>query len=168
MVIIILLNSSSAQNFYPLYSVFGHPEGVERCQRPPGPVSLHICSAQEVYDLLFNVARHRIESTDILRLTIPMECLFCCPLVHEGPEIGPRNLFDHYFQIPPRDIRNEKVEENNNRNRGYEETVPELITRLFEMKEINDNTAGLIHEYRSMYPGSNALSIVKIKIGDHF
>jgi hypothetical protein len=159
----ILLNSSSEYNFYPLYSIYGHSEGVERCQHPKRPLSLHICSAQEVYDLIFNAPRRRINSSDILQLTIPLECLFCCPLVRDGAGIGPRKLFDHYFGIPPLGRNNEEQDDNFNRNRGFEQNVPRNIASLFEMKETNDNSIGLIEEYRSMYPGSKALGIIKVR-----
>ncbi len=84
----LLLDSSASLNFYPIYSLYGLSEGVERCSRTTRPESLHICSAQEVYDLLFGTARSRIASTNLLDLSIPLPCLFCCPLVRDHPRGG--------------------------------------------------------------------------------
>lgn len=158
----LLLNSSSAQNFYPLYALYGKSEGVERCQKPPSSVLLHICSAQEIYDLVFGHPRQRINSTDLLQLTIPMECLFCCTLVRDRNEFGPRDLFDHYFKIPPRNNDKENQNDNERNNQGYDKEVPEIISALYKMETLNDNSVGLINEYRNQYPGSNSLSIIKI------
>ncbi len=135
----LLLNSSSAQNFYPLYALYGKSEGVERCQRPPSPVTLHICSAQEIYDLLFGRPRQRINSTDLLQLTIPLECLFCCPLVRDRNGFGPQDLFANYFKIPPRNNDKENQNDKERNNQGYEEKVPEIITALYRMESFYDN-----------------------------
>ena len=161
----LLLNSSSSHNFYPLYSLYGKSEGMERCQQPPSPVSLHICSAQEVYDLVFGQPRRRINSTDLLKLTIPLECLFCCPLTRKGRGFDPRKLFGHYFQVPPRTFNKDNRESFKNENRGFENEVPDILTDLYKMESLNDNSAGLINMYRSRFPGSNSLSIVKINEG---
>jgi len=51
--------------------VYAKTEGVERCKRRSEPTVLSICSAQETYELIFGSARRRIESADVLALTIP-------------------------------------------------------------------------------------------------
>ena len=61
-----LLNSSTIYNFYPIYSLYGFSENVERCRMlsyriPSNKSCLFICSAQEVYDLVFGSARKRIK-----------------------------------------------------------------------------------------------------------
>lgn len=157
----LLLNSSSRYNFYPLYALYGKQEGVERCKKPPKPISLHICSAQEIYDLIFGSARQRIESSDLLGLTIPLECLFCCPLVRDMDEVGPRRLFEHYFKTPPRKINEVNMNYDIKSDQGFEKQVPEIISVLYNLKEYNDNSSRIIREYRNTYPSSNALSIVK-------
>lgn len=156
----LLLNSSAQLNFYPLYSLYGLTEGVERCKRTGRPVALSICSAQEVYDLVFGAARKRIESGDLLAMTIPLECLFCCPLVRDVRDRGPDELFRHYFRVPPRKPSDNDSADN---HRGYEESTPSIIKNLYQMEASNDNTAGLLREYESMYRGSNGVVISRVK-----
>lgn len=158
----LLLNSSSEQNFYPLYAFYGKSEGVERCQNKPTKVYLHISSAQEVYDFVFGRPRQNINSTDLLKLTIPLECLFCCPLVRDFDDTGPLKLFEQYFKVPPRDVKNDNQDGKARENQGFEERTPELITAIYNIETINDDTIGLINEYRNQFPGSNSISIIKI------
>lgn len=129
----LLLNSSSVQSFYHLYALYGKQEGVERCQLPSSPVTLHICSTKEIYNLVFNHPRQRINSTNLLRLTIPMECLFCCPLIRDRDEFGPRDLFDHYIKTPLSNIDREDQKEKERENQGFDQDVPEIITVLYQM-----------------------------------
>jgi hypothetical protein len=158
----LLLKSSSLQNFYPLYAFYAKSEGVEKCQNKSTTAYLHISSAQEVYELVFGRPRQRINSTDILELTIPLECLFCCPLVRDFNDEGPVRLFEHYFKVPPKNIGNDNEEGDTNKNRGFEEKTPDIITSLYNIETLNDNTIRLINEYRNQYPGSNSLMIIKI------
>lgn len=161
----LLLDSSARHNFYPIYGVYGLPEQVERCQRINDPNALFICSAQEIYDMLFQSGRRRILSSDILSLCIPMECLFCCPLSDEFHGHGPRHLFENYFRVPPRapisaDTSRDQ-EYKSKDNRGFEKETPHIIKQLFEMHERNTNTEGIIKEYQSMFSGSNGIIIIK-------
>jgi len=155
----LLLETSAKFNFYPLYSLYGFTEGVEKCTKTDRPVALSICSAQEIYDLIFGGPKRRINSTDLLRLSIPLECLFCCPLIHESPRCGPELLFEHYFK-PPKGVERDFI---GDATRGYEETIPPIILSLFETNEVNNNTLGLLREYQTIFVGSNGLSIVRIE-----
>nr|WP_320023140.1 hypothetical protein [uncultured Draconibacterium sp.] len=112
--------------------------------------------------MVFGRARQRINSTDLLQLTIPMECLFCCPLARDKNEFGPRDLFDQYFRISPRNVDRENQNDKERENQGFDKEVPEIITALYKMESLNDNSIGLLNEYRNQYPGSNSLSIIKI------
>lgn len=158
-----LLESSELYNFYPLYSIYGHSEGVERCNSSAKPILLHICSALEVYNLIFNEPRHKIESRDILELTIPLECLFCCPLVLNAKNYGLKNLFDLYFKISPSYQKNNSISDNPDNKVGFEEKVPEIVSEIIKNKEIIKNTIRLLNEYKSFYKGSNSLCIIDLE-----
>lgn len=161
----LLLESSAKHNFYPIYTLYGFGEGYGRCGRIEQPSALFISSAQETYDLVFRAPRKRIESSDLLGLSIPLPCLFCCPRVSEFPSGGPLCLFDHYFQIPPRSALDGDDREPD-RERGYEREVPSIIASLYEMKEVNSNNQGFIDEYRAMFPGSSGVTITRIREGE--
>ncbi len=158
----ILLDSSASHNFYPIYSLYGFSEGKERCQRTSRPESLHICSAQEVYDLLFGGPRSRVESSSLLELSIPLPCLFCCPLSREQPYGGPGALFENYFRTAPKP-RGEGADGEPLRGRGYEENTPEIIKIMFEVEVINSNTVGILREYQSMFAGSDGVVIADLR-----
>jgi len=158
----LLLDSSAQLNFYPLYSLYGPSQGAERCACAHQPTSLHICSAQEVYNLVFGSARIHIDSARLLSLTIPLHCLFCCPLTFDKPDGGPESLFDHYFSVPPRYSVDEDAGEDPHPRRGYEGTTPPIIKRLFEVREVNSNTEGLLQEYQSMFSGTDGVVIADI------
>lgn len=157
-----LLDSSACHNFYPLYVTYAKTEGVERCRRVSEPTVLSMCSAQDTYELLFGSARRRIESSDMLALTIPLECLFSCPLVCDFSSHGPEELFRHYFQVAPRGRGVESDTPDDRPRRGYEDTVPPIILSLFEAREINNNTEGVLRHYQSSFAGSRGITIVRI------
>lgn len=153
-----LLESSVKYNFYPLYALFGHRDGPGRCDLGPDLIVLSICAAQEVYDLLFNSPRCRIDSRKLSDLSIPLHCLFCCSLT-EPDNQGPRQLLEHYFRVPRRTLEGEPE---GDPNRGFEESVPSIIQTLFEIREVNSNTEEILSEYQSMFAGSSGVSIVRV------
>jgi hypothetical protein len=154
-----LLNSSAQLNFYPIYAHYGLSEGVERCSRTPSPEALFVSSAQEMYDFIFGAPRTKVEYVDILKMCIPMPCVFGCPLVDKN---GISSLFSHYFQSAPRSIEGEKDNENNS-SRGLEREVPQIIRELTKIKERNSNTEGLFQEYKNKYAGSNGFTIFNME-----
>ena len=167
-----LLNSSANYNFYPIYSLYGLSEDVERCpilsdQALSDQSCLFICSAQEVYDLVFGSARKRIKSSDLLELSIPLPCLFCCPLVsnfsNDGP--GPLRLFQSYFMPPTRDTDDGAEPQD---HRGYENEVPPIIIDLFEAREHADDRQRrdiqeILSQYQHEFVGTNGVAIVRIE-----
>ncbi len=155
-----LLDSSSRLNFYPIYAHFGLSEGVERCTSTPAPESLFLSSAQEMYDLVFGRPRMKIESKDILKMCIPMPCLFGCPLIHEHNKI--MSLFNHYFKSKPRNLP-ETNNQDDNYNRGFEFEIPPLIQELSRVDEQGQISHGLANEYQNNYEGSNAVAIFRVE-----
>lgn len=155
----LLLESSARHNFYPMYALYGPGEGVERCTQIAQPSALFICSAHETYNLVFGSVRRRIDSSDLLSLSIPLQCLFCCPLVSDG---SPSQLFEHYFQIPQKGLLDDRGFPMPDGNRGYEREVPSIIASLFEMREDDSDPKGFVDEYRSMFPGSSGVMITRI------
>lgn len=157
----LLLDSSAAHNFYPLYLLYSKAEGPARCRVLPDPTVLSICGAQEVYDLIHDTPRCRIRLKDILEIAIPLECLFSCPVAREFPEYGPKERLNHYFEAVPRG-RAEGVDTfEEDLDRGYEECVPEIVGSLFEFLDTDNNTENLLRKYQSMFPGSRGVSVVR-------
>lgn len=171
-----LLNSSANYNFYPIYSLYGLSENVERCpilsdQALSNQSCLFICSAQKVYDLVFGSPQNRIESSDLLKLSIPLPCLFCCSLASDIFSDGPLGLFQRYplktlFTIDTDD------EEKYQDRRGYENEVPSIIRTLFEVRESTDETRtkktigdpqDILSQYQREFVGTNGVAIVQIE-----
>jgi len=159
----LLIESSSRYNFYPLYVLYGNTEGVERCPKHSKCTVLSICSAQEVYKLLFGTKRHRVDSRDVLSLSIPLECLFTCPLVCNFSINGPEILFQHYFNSSREGKEKNSKRIDTDARQGYDVSVPNIIRLLYQMGEINDNTERILREYQSMFSGSKRVSIVRIQ-----
>ena len=166
-----LLDSSSKYNFYPIYSLYGFSENIEKCPKLSDRGvsynhSLFICSAQEVYNLVFGLPRNRIESSDLLKLSIPLPCLFCCPLVSNFSNDGPFRLFQHYFPSPTRDTDDGAEHEG---HRGYEDEVPSIIRALFEARrsidatQVGDNIQEILSRYQRDFVGTNGVAIFKIE-----
>ncbi len=155
----LLLDSSAAKQFYPLYMFYAKPDDFERCRILPTPTALSICGAQEIHELAFGSPCHHIECRDICALTIPLECLFYCPVTHDFPPNGPEQLFRHYFQTPLRSRVGEPEVPGNDRRRGYEESVPRIIRSLFKMRETDNDTERILRDYKSMYEGSRGVVI---------
>ena len=189
----ILLDSSADYNFYPIYSLYGFSENVERCRMPsyraPSNKScLFICSAQEVYDLVSGPSKERIESSDLLKLSIPLQCLFCHFLITESDLLklsiplqclfchfsvtnnfsdGFPGLFHFFFSPPLASDRAEPEEQ-----RGYEDEVPSIIIDLLEAREhagdtqIGDSTRDIqdvLSQYQHEFIGTNGVAIVRIE-----
>ena len=185
-----LLNSSANYNFYPIYSLYGFSENVERCRMPsyraPSNKScLFICSAQEVYDLVSGSSQKRIESSDLLKLSIPLQCLFCHFLITESDLLKLSiplqclfchfsvtnnfsddflGLFHHFFFSPPLASDRAEPEE----QRGYEDEVPSIIIDLFEAREHADDTQmrdstrdrqEILSQYQHEFVGTNGVAI---------
>ncbi len=157
----LLLDSSAAQNFYPLYVLYAKAEGSERCRVLPNPTVLSICGAQEIYDLIHDTPRCSIRSSNILKIAIPLECLFYCPVAREFPEYGPKERLNHYFEAVPRGRTEGADTFNEDLDRGYEERVPEIVCSLFELLDMDSTTESLLGQYQSMFPGSRGVAVVR-------
>ena len=171
----ILLNSSAKRNFYPIYSLYGFSENVERClipsyRDPSNQSCLFICSAQEVYDLVFDLPRNRIGSSDLLKISIPLTCLFCCPL-EDFPNDGPRRLFQRHL-FGPTPTRDEDSGEESEDQRGYEDEVPPIISDLFDAGErtsgttredASDDIHEILSQYQREFVETNGVAIVQIE-----
>jgi hypothetical protein len=155
----LLLDSSAAKGFYPLYLFYAKPEDFERCRVLPTPTALTICGAQEIYELAFGTPRHHIEYEDIRALSVPLECLFYCPVTRDFPANGPEQFFRHYFQTPLRGRIEEAEVPGDDLHRGYEENVPRIIRSLLKMRERDAKTECVLREYRSMFEGSRGVVI---------
>ena len=166
-----LLESSTNHNFYPIYSLYGFSENVEKCPIPltsSNQNALFICSAQEVYDLVFGSPRNHIASSDLLKISIPLPCLFRCPLVTNFSNDGPLGLFQHYF-LPPTIDEDDGTEPDY--HRGYEAEVPSVIIDLLQARDsiaatqIRNSNSDDIHEILSQYQrefvGTNGVAIVQ-------
>lgn len=157
-----LLNSSAGLNFYPIYALYGISEGMERCPNTSRSESLHICSAQEVNDMIFGEPRHRVDSSALLGLSIPLSCLFCCPQSQGQSLDKPHTLLDRYFQTAPKS-RGVDADGKSDPLRGIEVNTPEIIKKLSEKHERNSNFEGLLREYQSMFAGSSSVVIADMR-----
>lgn len=158
-----LLKSSASQNFYPIYALYGFAEGGERCEHTPRPEPLHICSAQEVYDIVFASARTRIDSSTLLGLSIPLSCLFCCPRVNDSLLSSTENIFRRHFGRSSRVCEGEEDGEalDLGSRQGFEERVPEVVRALFETQKANDNREELLKKYQGEFSGANGVLITR-------
>jgi len=64
--------------------------------------------------------------------------------------------------VSPRGRRGDEEAQDDRPRRGYEESVPHVIRSLFEIREINSNTEGILREYQSMFAGSRGVTIVRV------
>jgi hypothetical protein len=155
----LLLDSSAAKQFYPLYLFYAKPDDVERCRVLPTPTALSICGAQEIHKLAFGTPCHHIECRDICAVTFPLECLFYCPVTRDFPPNGPEQPLLHYFQTPLRGCLGDMEAPGDDRHRGYAKSVPRIIRSLFKMREGNSNTERILRDYQSMFEGSRGVVI---------
>ena len=134
---------------------------------PSNKSCLFICSAQEVYDLVSGPSKKRIESSDLLKLSIPLQCLFCHFSVTNNFSDGFPGLF-HFFFLPPLASDRAEPEE----QRGYEDEVPSIIIDLLEAREhagdtqIGDSTRDIqdvLSQYQHEFIGTNGVAIVRIE-----
>lgn len=62
----------------------------------------------------------------------------------------------------PSEARGAKGDGEPDPDRGFEERTPEIIKRMFVVREINSNTEGILREYQSMFAGSKGVVIADL------
>lgn len=118
------------------------------------------CEANKVRAEFIQKGRNKVKDSDVLAISNPIECLFCCPLTFEernGVE-GFKHYLKSYFPA-----YNEQDENSNSRNDnfGFQET-PRYITTLLESEKTPEWYES---EYKSKFEGIKSILVIDMRRG---
>ncbi len=112
-------SSSGGLTFRPFYLFYNNGFNKSQCQRINS--GMLITDAKEIVSKYLTGKRIKILRKNILNISIPFECLFCCPLSDYNSSTldGIRNILSSYF---PSD--------NETNNLGFNQDIPNYIQDL--------------------------------------
>jgi len=95
-----LLESSQQVNAVPLYALYTSVTDDPRCenQQVVQNDGVFIAAAQEIYDSFIKGCRQKVTNTNLLKLSTPLSCFGCCPLVTVDGGVLQQYL-QNYFQF---------------------------------------------------------------------
>lgn len=129
-------------SLYVFYSQVG--SSITKCGLNQKGQGIFIGDAKQLRNEFILKARKKLLAADVIKLTNPMTCLFCCPLIYGAENIeGGFNRYVHRYLSALSDETNqidisEKI--------GFRET-PHYILQLLVMEEIPDWWEGEFRQY---------------------
>lgn len=88
-----LLHDARIKNFIPFYAFYNNENLDNKCVKHKKDEGVYISSAQELYDNIINKAKEYVSSETLISMSIPISCLFCCPLANGNFD----DFFENYF-----------------------------------------------------------------------
>ncbi len=74
------LAQSITENFVPLYAFYIAHTNDTMCSKRKTDEGVYLAGARTLYDRFAADVEQPVSDTDILRVTVPLSCLICCPL----------------------------------------------------------------------------------------
>lgn len=111
-----LMSYSSSTNRHPFYFIYSLPGPLSRtmCPGKPGELgAVFTADARRIEEYADGKHGRRVTRDQLLGITNPFHCMFCCPLAHGG------GYFGHYFDHPRQEL-------NSN------ESLPSYVRRLLQ------------------------------------
>ncbi len=140
-----LLHEANIKNYIPLYAFYNDENLDNRCNYKIKDEGVFVSSAQELYDQIINKVKEYVSSETLISMSIPVSCLFCCPLANGNFD----NFFQNYFQ-PSFHNQNKNGQYDTFNLPNYINSIlrenNEVIQKWFfqEFKEITEEVSGVI------------------------
>lgn len=155
-----LINNARTNKMAAFYAFYTDSNSKTLCKVNGEGNGVYWSEANKVRTEFIQKGRKKVSDSDILAISNPIECLFCCPwpwtLEGKNGIDGLKRYLEFYFPT-----YNEQEENSNNKvdNLGFQDT-PDHISMLLERKEIPD---WYENEYRSRIEGIKAIIIVDLR-----
>lgn len=152
-----LLEDSLKDGFASFYSFYSSEDNRNTmCIGGKNGEGVYFGEANKIRSEFIIKSRKPLTPSNILNFTIPLSCLFCCPLTFDGNIIleGFRNHIQHYFPT----ISGNIGENSNPQELGFRETPGYVLELLSGDKSDQWET-----EYRSRFKRTNAIIAIDLR-----
>lgn len=153
-----LIEDARKKGMAAFYAFYTNSEAPTLCKWKKNGFGVYWTEANRIRTEFIQNGRKRVTDSDVLALSNPIECLFCCPLTNEknnGLE-GFKHYLETYFPT-----YNEQDANSKNRfdNLGFQDTPNHILT-LLESEEIPD---WFESEFRSRIQGIKSVVIIDLR-----
>ena len=153
-----LIKDARKKSMAAFYAFYTNSDSKTLCKGKGKGFGVYWSEANKIRTKFIQQGRNTISDSDVLAVSNPIECLFCCPLTFErqnGIE-GFKNYLESYFPT-----YNEQDENSNIRveNLGFQKT-PNHISTLLESEEVPDWYES---EFRNQIEGVKSILVVDMR-----
>lgn len=153
-----LIKDARKKSMAAFYAFYTNSDSKTLCKGKGKGFGVYWSEANKIRTEFIQKGRNKISDSDVLAVSNPIECLFCCPLTFEkqnGIE-GFKNYLESYFPT-----YNEQDEKSNSRveNLGFQKT-PNHISTLLESEEVPD---WYENEFRNRIEGVKSILVVDMR-----
>lgn len=153
-----LIKDARTKGMAAFYAFYTNSDSQTLCKGNRKGYGVYWGEANRVRSEFIQKGRKKVTDLDVLAISNPIECLFCCPLTFEkqnGIE-GFKNYLESYFPT-----YNEQDEKSNIRveNLGFQKT-PNYISTLLESEEVPDWYES---EFRNRIEGVKSILVVDMR-----
>lgn len=153
-----LIKDAHTNNMAAFYAFYTNSDSKTLCKGNGNGYGVYWSEANKIRTEFIQKGRRKVNDSDVLAMSNPIECLFCCPLTFEkqnGVE-GFRHYLESYFPT-----YNEQDENSNIRvdNLGFQKT-PNHIKTILENEEIPDWYES---EFRSQIQGIKSILVIDMR-----
>jgi len=172
-----LLRDASKCNFMPFYAFYTAENANVMCRMKRNDEGVLLAGANKIYDEIITPPRKLITPNDVLKFTVALSCLLCCPLASgieslretgSGGEYGDgwKEFMENYYEseIHPKFENDEAEFSNREQMPGIHEKVPEYIQSFVKL-----SAEGLPDWWEKKFhysiEGTNALMVYDLREG---
>jgi hypothetical protein len=160
-----LIESSQKDNFLSFYSLYTTKNMNQkvRCRWKSDAgigEGIFLAGAEDLYEEFVKTGRCKVDADELIALSNPLSCLFCCPMTINKNSQTVNGLYDYLRNYYPRTIeRSNSFREN---EPGLHEEVPSYIRSLLEaeQREIPDWWES---EYSNQFKDINSLVLFDMR-----
>lgn len=137
-----LLKDAINTNSIPFYAFYSNENGKVLCQKGINDEGVYIAGANTLYNS-FVKTRQRVSAQDILSITNPLSCFFCCPLAikHNGHRLS--SFFENYYREENQEAIRKNIDSedkflsNDNQVLGFHKSIPNYVSILIDKERKN-------------------------------
>lgn len=92
-----LISDARNGGFRPLYAFYNHENHQSKCRWNKSDQGIYLADALKVHTDVFGASKRPISSSDLIRLSVPFSCWFCCGLYKEKKHLTFPDFFNEYY-----------------------------------------------------------------------
>ncbi len=123
-----LLNDSLQDDFMPLYAFYTAEKCSVMCRNQINEEGVYLAGGHTVYNEFILNGKKQIKTSDIIKFTNALSCIFCCPMQSKE---GFVEYFQKYYNS---EFTSQNKQNDNLKNKipGYDTKIPSYITSFVE------------------------------------